>query len=417
MSQRQAIRKNVMSQHESGGDWLRPIRGSWPDAVCRELDLAPSVARAVVVSAQGSVPREPGACMLVSAHTVTGTIGGGRLEWEALQLALGSIKSAHSPAVMTRRLVLARELGQCCGGVVELWIERFTRRDLPILRCAAEAARAAQPVLMSTILGSAGIARRVMHANTPAFLPPQVRATADALLEGTSGSSVRFVRFESGNTSRNGVALLERLNPTESCLWLYGAGHVGQAIVRALADLPFQITWVDSRAEIFPRPLPAGVRVVHAPSPAAEVANAPPGVKHLVMTHDHGLDYEICRAVLRREDSAWLGLIGSASKGARFRARLRREGIAEGAIRRLVCPIGIEGVEGKSPAAIAISVAAQLLSTRAEATESLTRCAAQRVPDEARDWGVQPGAAVQPEFVECSPESCRSCLAARSVRA
>jgi xanthine dehydrogenase accessory factor len=130
-----------------------------------------------------------------------------------------------------------------------------------------------------------------------------------------------------------------------------------------LEELPFEITWVDSREELLPRSLPPHIHVLHAASPAEAAASAPPGVRHLVMTHDHAIDYDVCRALLLREDFRWLGLIGSASKSARFRSRLRKEGVTEAAIARLSCPIGVEGIEGKAPSVIAISVAAQVLQT------------------------------------------------------
>src|SRR5262249_9071940 len=146
-------------------------------------------------------------------------------------------------------------------------------------------------------------------------------------------------------------------------------GHVGQALVHIMGDLPFDITWVDSRDSMFPAPLPDNVRPVCARTPVNTVDSAPAGALFLVMTHDHGLDYEICRRVLARGDFGWLGLIGSKSKGARFRSRLARDGVVAEQVARLTCPIGIDGVGSKLPAAIAVSVAAQLLRGVGVATE------------------------------------------------
>src|SRR5579862_8859736 len=94
------------------------------------------------------------------------------------------------------------------------------------------------------------------------------------------------------------------------------------------------------------------------------------------MTHSHPLDYALCQEILRRGDFAWLGLIGSDSKAARFRSRLAREGMSAEAIARLVCPIGIGGIESKWPAAIAVGVAAQVMqriSAEAAASEQPTQ--------------------------------------------
>jgi xanthine dehydrogenase accessory factor len=165
------------------------------------------------------------------------------------------------------------------------------------------------------------------------------------------------VRVTSSDDGR--VTLIERIDVARTPVWLYGAGHVGQALVRTLAELPFHVTWVDSRADLFPHTLPDNVTVLSAPFDAA--ISAPSDARHLVMTHDHALDYELCRAILTRNEFAGLGLIGSESKAARFRSRLKRDGVATERIARLVCPIGLTDIPSKSPAAIAIGIAAQLL--------------------------------------------------------
>lgn len=336
-----------------------------------------------------------------------GTIGGGHLEWQATQLAIELLDCNDGAAVRTRRLVLGTQLGQCCGGVVELWIERFTHRDLPLLRSAAQAVNDTEPLLMATALGSGGVTRRVMQAATPAFLPPHLRSSAEALLAPDAAERVCYV----GQYMEKGSVLLERLNPPRADLWLYGAGHVGQALVRVLAELPVRITWIDSRADFLPGRLAPNIRRVHSPAPAQEALSAPRSARHLVMTHDHALDYEICRTLLRRYELAWLGLIGSASKGARFRSRLQREGLSHTTIDRLVCPIGVDGVEGKAPSIIAISVAAQLLqemNNRAEIARPLempltARASAERIaaplPHYARERAIG----------DCAEENCDSC--------
>jgi xanthine/CO dehydrogenase XdhC/CoxF family maturation factor len=131
--------------------------------------------------------------------------------------------------------------------------------------------------------------------------------------------------------------------------------------VHILGELPFAVTWIDSRAELFPERLPDNVQAVSSPAPINTVGSAPENALFLVMTHDHGLDYALCRRILERGQFTWLGLIGSKSKRVRFRSRLLRDGVAPEWLDRLTCPIGIDGVESKLPAAIAVAVAAQLL--------------------------------------------------------
>lgn len=158
-----------------------------------------------------------------------------------------------------------------------------------------------------------------------------------------------------------GTDLVERLGRPLPPLWLYGAGHVGQAFARIAFDLPLALTWIDARPGMFPPGIPAGVRVLDDADPVASVATAPAGTRFLIMTHDHALDFELCRVVLQRRDFAWAGLIGSRSKAARFRSRLARAGVPAEAIARLSCPVGIAGIYSKWPAAIAVAIAAELM--------------------------------------------------------
>jgi xanthine dehydrogenase accessory factor len=322
---------------EAQGRWLRALGDTWPRAVCRLLEAGePVVIRVLIAEVRGSAPREPGACMLVSQGETYGTIGGGNLEWQAMHAAQ-SLLAFGTRSVQLRRLVLGRELAQCCGGVVHLWLERFTPADLPFLRRAAHAGSRDSIAAIATEASGHGVVRRlVQHGG--------VRP-----------------RLQFSSTSDEDASLLEPIEEDRATLWLYGAGHVAQALIRLMAELPFDVTWIDSRAELLPAPLADNVHPLCVRTPANTINSAPAGARFLVMTHDHGLDYALCRKVLERNDFVWLGLIGSKSKGARFRSRLARDGIAAETITRLVSPIGVEGVNNKWPAAIAVAVAAQLL--------------------------------------------------------
>lgn len=159
-----------------------------------------------------------------------------------------------------------------------------------------------------------------------------------------------------GNVS----VLFEPMRPPPTHVAVFGAGHVGRALVRVLSGLPTRLRWIDTRADALAG-APEQVATCHAADPAREVAALPSGSIVLVMTHDHQLDFDIVAAALRRADFAAVGLIGSDTKRARFTRRLARLGLTEEAIGRLICPIGVPGAGGKLPAEIAISVAAQIL--------------------------------------------------------
>jgi xanthine dehydrogenase accessory factor len=305
---------NITVAIAAAGQWLRPLRVDWPRAVSRivEKSNAP-VVRVAVAQVKGSAPREPGACMLVSPDGVEGTIGGGHLEHEALRAAAELLADTEGPAVRIWSVILGRELSQCCGGSVQLRLERFTRADLPFLRHVSEVVSKGRPTL-----------------------------------------------------------------------WLHGAGHVGQALIRVISDLPFDVTWVDSRPQLLPVDLPENIHALYVPDPVSIVATAPVNACHLIMTHDHALDYSLCRAILQRGEFAWLGLIGSHSKGAKFRSRLARDGVVPEMIARLVSPIGIGRIESKWPAAIAIAVAAQLLQVFESVAVATAARAAAAEPIQAR---------------------------------
>jgi len=374
------------------GVWLRPLSDSWPRAVCRLLEAGePVVIRALIAEVRGSAPREPGACMLVSQGGTYGTIGGGNLEWQAMRTAQ-SLLACGIRSVQIRRLVLGRELSQCCGGVVQLWLERFTPEDLPFLRRAAHADPRDPVTAIVTEISGQGVVRKLLRHSC---IQPRLRFSS---------------------TSDDSATLLEPIAADRATLWLYGAGHVAQAFIRLVAELPFEVTWVDSRAELLPAPLSDNIHPLCVRAPTNTVTSAPAGARFLVMTHDHALDYALCRKILERNDFAWLGLIGSKSKAARFRSRLARDGIAPETIARLVCPIGVAGVNSKWPAAIAVAVTAQLLQglESPEQRPSLDGAAAAvGSHDSAAAADLHAAATSAPPLDACTSPDCAACLTAR----
>lgn len=321
---------------------------AWLADVIERLAQSPAVVRVVVAQVQGSTPREAGAYMLVDAAGLAGTIGGGRLEWEALEAAREMLQQGTRAARLMNR-VLGIDLGQCCGGVVAVWLECFPQESLAQLQ-ALEAHVVAGPVVLSTAASGAGVRQRLSCDGA-------VDAPAAALLSVPRHQALPQV----ARTREGEISFFERLDEDYPAVWLFGAGHVGQALAGMLLQLPLRLFWQDSRKGQFPAGAADYSRVLPEAELVRTVREAAPGTYFLVMTHDHALDYELCRAVLMRADSAWLGLIGSQSKGARFCSRLRRDGLHPEAIARLVCPIGVAGVRSKWPAAIAVAIAAQLM--------------------------------------------------------
>ena len=292
---------------EAARRWLAEGRSAWVVEITR---------------VQGSAPRAAGTRMLVARDAIEGTIGGGHLEWLAMRTARERLAAAaslpvlpadpspsdcapheRSPAAQTEpdhRHALGPSLGQCCGGVV--WL-RYR---------------------------------------------PLTRSVVDDWTD---------------ETARLRVAV-------------FGAGHVGQALVRLLATLPCHLDWIDERenpvadsaaagpasgVDGAPAPKADAIEPLCVDSPAAELARLPDETCVLIMTHSHAQDFEICEAALRAGRFRQVGVIGSQTKAARFRRQLRERGLDESAVERLVCPIGVPGIEGREPAVIAVAVAAQLL--------------------------------------------------------
>ncbi len=288
------------------------------------------VARVVIASVEGSSPREVGASMLVWRGGQSGTIGGGALEFEAAAKARAMLVAGGR---MVERVALGPSLGQCCGGAVVLWTEVFE----------------AAPEAVAGVI-----------ARGPGEMPMAV----SRVLAAARGQGLRPVPGLVAGWLVEPVAAVARQ------VWVWGAGHVGRALVSVLAPLPgIAVTWVDVAAARFPEAVPEEVTVVPAADPALLADRAPLGAEHLVLTYSHALDLELCHRLLHRGFRS-CGLIGSATKWARFRARLAALGHSGEAVGRIRCPIGDPAL-GKHPQAIAVGVAAEVLRTEAVAAREL----------------------------------------------
>ncbi len=291
------------------------------DALQAAIDAHGPVARVVIAAHDGSSPREVGTAMLVWVGGQSGTIGGGALEWEALARARAMLVAGGT---RVDREALGPKLGQCCGGAVTVLTEVYTTvPDGPVVaRCVDGRA---MPL---------AVKRMLSRARGEGVLPDAV-----------------FVQ---------GCMVEPVARPLRE-VWIWGAGHVGRAVVGVLAPLPaLRLVWCDVDRARFPDAVPDGVHVVAQGDLVAAVTDAPVGAEHLVMTFSHALDLALCHRLLGHGFGR-LGLIGSGTKWARFRSRLAALGHLPGAIARIGCPIGDPAL-GKHPQAIAIGVATALLA-------------------------------------------------------
>jgi xanthine dehydrogenase accessory factor len=237
-----------------------------------------------VLNTKGSTPRGTDAWMVVTPQGFHGSVGGGTLEWKAMAEAQALLQKGEKRRLLD--FVLGPDLGQCCGGRMQIEIEVYDEKS---------------------------------------------------------------------------VLLMNEVNEKARQIYLFGAGHVARALVLALAPLPFEVLWIDQRPNAFPAVTPANVTMIKPENPLSVVADVAAGALVFVMTHSHALDLAIIDAALRNPNFEYVGLIGSATKRARFENRLSEATVDAARIAALICPIGVGGITSKHPAAIAAAVAAQIL--------------------------------------------------------
>src|SRR5471030_271526 len=229
-----------------------------------------------IIEELGSTPRNAGSKMVISAAQTFDTIGGGHLEYKAMQIARDMLVRGQQNTHL-ERFSLGASLGQCCGGVT--------------------------------------------------------------------------------------VLLFEPMGQVQAHIAVFGAGHVGRALVPLLASLPCRVRWIDARAEEFPAQIPDGVSHIVNEYPLEEIDHLPSGSYCIVMTHNHQLDLELTAAILNRGDFGYFGLIGSKTKRVKFEHRLRERGFDSALLQRMHCPMGLSEVKGKLPIEIAVSIAAEVIAT------------------------------------------------------
>jgi xanthine dehydrogenase accessory factor len=320
-------------------DWLTDLQ--------RLLAHGDAVVMVTVARVEGSAPREAGTKMIVTRDCARHTIGGGHLEWKAIETARQVLRDGmRTPR--TRRLerfALGPSLGQCCGGAVVLGFERLDIGDLGWVTSLAKRVASGLSTVRSVSFGATPDA--VMLSDPE----PGVEG-ADCLLwdgAGFAGSS---------------ALLTETIAPRDFAVVLFGAGHVGAALVRVLGTLPCHVRWVDQRDAVFAPPERAGadnLTIDATDTPSNAVNEAAPNTYFIVMTLDYARDLALAERILRRADFAFFGMLGSHTRRKQFEQRLAASGIDPSQIARMTCPLGVEGIVDKSPEIVAISVAAQVL--------------------------------------------------------
>jgi xanthine dehydrogenase accessory factor len=249
---------------------------NWISALAELQNQGEPCVLVTIIDERGSTPRNAGSKMVVTAGRIFDTVGGGHLEYKAMQIAREMLTSRIQDTRL-ERFSLGASLGQCCGGV--------------------------------------------------------------------------------------NVLLFEPMGQPQAQIAVFGAGHVGRALVPLLASLPCRVRWIDSRKQEFPALIPEGVTRIVNEEPVDEIEQLPKGSYCIVMTHNHQLDLELTAAILTRNDFTYFGLIGSKTKRVKFEHRLRERGFDAALLQRMRCPMGLAEVKGKLPIEIAVSIAAEVIAT------------------------------------------------------
>ena len=329
-----------------------------PPWIDRLRELATTGEPCVIVTVarvRGSAPREVGARMVVSSRETSGSIGGGQLEYRSVQQAAALLRDCEaSEQALLRSFPLGPDCGQCCGGVVDVLFEYIESTRVgwvsSLLRLHAEGRALALVTRLEDPVATEVVAEgsRPRNAAVDSELQEILRRRLPATCRRIALPKLTDV-------------LLDPLQPAQFDVVLFGAGHVGSALVEVLARLDCRVYWIDSRNGVLPNDLPPNIRAMPVSDPVPLVREMPAEACYLVMTHSHPLDLALCEEILMRDDFAYCGLIGSQSKRNRFEKRLKAVLGERFDPHKLTCPIGVAGARGKKPAEIAVAVAAELL--------------------------------------------------------
>jgi xanthine dehydrogenase accessory factor len=320
--------------------------GDWTSHAREALREGPA-ALVTILATEGSAPRGPGARMVVTETGLRGTIGGGRLEYQAMAQARAIL--AHPPGSWrVQDYPLGPLLGQCCGGRVRLLVERLER---------APHGEGPFEVVLSDRVERRLLAGEGRGPGRDEILDPGLGSHQSSTLMGSLRRGTLSAR---GPLPAAGARFLETVETDSLPVLMFGAGHVGKAIAARAEGLPLHLAWFDSRPEAAESP---GVALADEEAMVACASSAPPDSAVVILTHDHALDYRLTAAALG-SPARFVGLIGSRTKRARFVSRLEKEGVDHS---RLTCPIGLSGIAGKQPEVIAIALLAQLLMLGSEA--------------------------------------------------
>ena len=346
--------------------WLKPVKTA--SALNNGFVLL------TIISTKGSTPCSNGDKIVFSgAESVFGSIGGGNLEFKALSFA-EELLSLNSNGTYLKKYPLGASLGQCCGGYVNVMFESFIQSDATNswIETVSNLLQDNEDFIVATIVDSNSeiefSSKKFVYLD--GTLSPNIgdkkisslitKSAKDLLL---LSDSPTIVQFENQSGALTEVCFEKVLTSEVQPVVIFGAGHISRALMPILINLPIKIYWVDDRAEQFDKYQGDTSQIdIICDDFVQSIPDLPDSSYCLVITYSHQIDFEICEKMITQNNFSYLGMIGSEIKGKKFRDRFHQKNFSEEVINKFICPIGDKQKFLKSPAAIAVTIAMDLIN-------------------------------------------------------
>ncbi len=359
---------------------------TWLSSFKKAITLNNGCVLLTVIETKGSTPCSVGDKIIFSNKQLTfGSIGGGNLEFQALTLAK-DLLNKDTNATHLEKYPLGATLGQCCGGYVKVMFESFVNSSTQLkkknswLETVSDLIEKQQDFVVATIIDNQTDKRNsgkkfVYTANSDKSpssndLTNKISAGAYNLL--STNDSPTIAQYQNSSESLIEVCY-EKMNNTElQSVAIFGAGHISRALMPILTKLPIRIYWIDDRAEQFEQYQGDTSQInIICDDFISGLADLPEETYCLVITYSHKMDFDICEKIISRNSFTYLGMIGSRIKGNKFRDRLLKKGYPKETVDKFICPIGAKQKFLKSPTAIAVTIAMDLLNFLEDKKQSI----------------------------------------------
>ena len=361
---------------------------SWLKAVKQNHDQHNDYVIITVVETKGSTPCNNGDKLIYSGDDkFYGSIGGGNFEFKALQYAQKLLTQEHNE-IKVVRYPLGASLGQCCGGYVKVMFESYLDISSEVgeqswFKSSLHFNENKSDYIVATVIsnGTGGDlgGYKFVYSQDQTSDTDIDNLNDNILKEVVNKYFQTYMFYDSiGSTilSDEGDICYERFTYSElQPVAVFGAGHISKALMPILSKLPIKIYWVDDRVSQFDQYSGDTSEInIICDEPSSVVLDLPKNIYCIVITYSHQLDFDICEQVLARDSYCYLGVIGSTIKGNKFRKRLLNKGFSEQTVGKLSCPIGVKHKLLKSPIAIAVSIASEMINFLESKSQTGSAC-------------------------------------------